>query len=290
MYIIYAHVNKINGKRYIGITMRNPIYRWGKDGNGYKNQPKFFKAIQKYGWDNFEHIILDYCETEEEALKKESEYIKQYNCIDNGYNILEEGIQSYPRYRPVFCLTTNTLYNSITEAAEKNDICSASAIIENCKGQSSHVKGLEWAYWDEENQKPYTKPQFIKKKPSNSVKVYCIELDKEFLTMAEAERELNITPGGVKKAISGIRNGANGYHFIRLEEKTPEKIKEIMKKKTGKFRKIICLDNQQIFDSLQEAGDFCKRSAQSVMLNCQGKRKTCGGYRFKYYEDYIEGE
>lgn len=43
-----------------------------------------------------------------------------------------------------------------------------------------------------------------------------------------------------------------------------------------------------IFSNLQEAAKFCNKSAQSVMLNCQGKRKTCGGYHFKYFEDSIE--
>ena len=56
MYTIYIHRNKINNKAYIGQTCNDPKKRW-ENGNGYKKQPHFYNAIQKYGWDGFEHII-----------------------------------------------------------------------------------------------------------------------------------------------------------------------------------------------------------------------------------------
>lgn len=64
------HRNKLNNKVYIGITGRNPEIRWA-NGNGYKYNPHFFYSIQKYGWDGFEHIILDDKLTRDEAKEKE---------------------------------------------------------------------------------------------------------------------------------------------------------------------------------------------------------------------------
>lgn len=55
-YIVYRHTSP-NGKVYIGITSRKPEQRW-KNVNGYKDSPKFYNAIKKYGWDNFKHEIL----------------------------------------------------------------------------------------------------------------------------------------------------------------------------------------------------------------------------------------
>lgn len=96
-YIIYEHINKINGKRYIGQTSQKPEYRWNH-GEGYKNSTYFYSAIKKYGWDNFEHNILYVDLTKEEANKKEQELIKKYDLTNrtNGYNSDEGGNNKTP--------------------------------------------------------------------------------------------------------------------------------------------------------------------------------------------------
>lgn len=87
-YCIYIHKNKINQKIYIGQTCQKPEYRWNY-GDGYKKQLYFYSAIQKYGWNNFEHIILKDNLTLDEANYWEEYYIKQYNSTNKkyGYNI-----------------------------------------------------------------------------------------------------------------------------------------------------------------------------------------------------------
>ena len=78
-FYIYRHTNLINGKVYIGQTCQKPEYRWGKDGNGYKNSPHFYSAIQQYGWNAFQHEILYSGLTQEEANKIETELILKYD-------------------------------------------------------------------------------------------------------------------------------------------------------------------------------------------------------------------
>lgn len=86
------HKNKINGKIYIGQTSQDPEKRWDK-GRGYETSPRFFNAILKYGWDNFEHIILYNNLSQEEANNIEVELIKKYCSQDEnyGYNISSGG-------------------------------------------------------------------------------------------------------------------------------------------------------------------------------------------------------
>ena len=90
-FIVYMHINKINNKKYIGITCQKANERW-RNGKGYKIG-HFKKAIDKYGWDNFEHIILFDNLTKEEACNKEYELIKKYDTTNplKGYNSCDGG-------------------------------------------------------------------------------------------------------------------------------------------------------------------------------------------------------
>lgn len=87
-YVVYKHVAP-NGKVYIGITRQDVKRRWGKNGERYKCQEKFYNAIQKYGWENIKHIILYKNLNFEDACKKEMELIAKYksNTKTYGYNV-----------------------------------------------------------------------------------------------------------------------------------------------------------------------------------------------------------
>ena len=69
-YTVYEHVSPSN-KRYFGITSMNVKRRWS-NGHGYKHNPYFYRAIQKYGWDNFHHNILFENLSADDAKEKEN--------------------------------------------------------------------------------------------------------------------------------------------------------------------------------------------------------------------------
>lgn len=87
-YTVYCHINKTNGKKYVGITKRPVEKRWS-NGRGYNGNSIFRKAINKYGWDNFDHEIIASKLTKQEAENFERLLIKKLNTTDNkfGYNI-----------------------------------------------------------------------------------------------------------------------------------------------------------------------------------------------------------
>lgn len=94
---VYCHTNKINGKKYFGITSYPVEERW-KNGNGYKGQPIFWAAICKYGWDGFIHEVIKEKLNVTEAKNKETELIALYktNCLKYnnptyGYNCTDGG-------------------------------------------------------------------------------------------------------------------------------------------------------------------------------------------------------
>ena len=94
-YKVYVHVNKINGKIYIGQTKQTLEQRYK---NGYEHCRHFWNAIQKYGWDNFEHIILVDNLSIDMANIIEEELIKKYNTTNhnNGYNMKSGGLNHIP--------------------------------------------------------------------------------------------------------------------------------------------------------------------------------------------------
>ena len=94
-YTLYLHTNLFNNKKYVGITSLNPFQRW-KNGHGYKKNEHFYKAIQKYGWENFKHEIIEKGLSLEEANQKEKDLIAllKSNIPDYGYNIQEGGDHS----------------------------------------------------------------------------------------------------------------------------------------------------------------------------------------------------
>ena len=88
-WFVYVHINKINNKKYVGQSV-NLKARWKSNGYYYQDSPYFYAAIQKYGWDNFEHIILKQNLTQEEANYWEEYYITDFyksNIRQNGYNL-----------------------------------------------------------------------------------------------------------------------------------------------------------------------------------------------------------
>lgn len=97
-YCIYKHINNINKKIYIGQTCQIPTYRWGKNGDGYKNSPHFYSAIQKYGWENFDHEILYTNLTKEQANELEKQLIQKYKSRnpEYGYNSQIGGNEKIP--------------------------------------------------------------------------------------------------------------------------------------------------------------------------------------------------
>lgn len=91
-YTVYMHKNKINNKVYIGQTRTSVNNRW-QDGKGYKGCTLFERAINKYGWDNFDHIIVASNLTKEESCQMEKDLIALYESTNpqKGYNLSTGG-------------------------------------------------------------------------------------------------------------------------------------------------------------------------------------------------------
>ena len=88
--IIYKITNKANGKVYIGQTTKTLAER--KQGHHLSafsgmRKTKIYTAMRKYGWENFEFEELDTASSQDELDELEQHYIREYNAIEDGYNL-----------------------------------------------------------------------------------------------------------------------------------------------------------------------------------------------------------
>lgn len=126
-------------KNYIGMT-KNSLNQRVLNGHGYKKCPRFWNAIKKYGWKNFNSYILFENLTYEEACNLERICIELFRTRNPkyGYNIGEGGIgcTNPDNRKKVYSYTVLGKfikeYKSITDAAKELDI-QISVVSMNCK-------------------------------------------------------------------------------------------------------------------------------------------------------------
>ena len=217
MYTVYQHKNKINGKIYFGITSRNPIERWGNNGSNYKSTPHFYSAIQKYGWDNFEHNILYENLTKEEACDIEKTLIREYNTQDRefGYNILEGGqastLPTEVREKMSKAMMGNQNGAGHPCSEEKKQKISAAQrgrkLTEEHKAKLSEAAKKRHVPCSEEKKK------ILSQSYPNKRKVYCDETETIYPSVQGCARELHLHATLVSKVCQGKLHTTGGYHL-----------------------------------------------------------------------------
>lgn len=252
-YTVYEHINKINGKRYIGVTKQKPEKRW-ENGKGYIHNKHFYQAIEKYGWkEGFEHKIICSNLNEEAAYTMEQILIEQYDLTNpnKGYNINQGGFQRGPKHfekmikwanehkkfgqelynsKKVKCIETGDVFGSIQEAERW---AGSTKIREVCEKRREHA-----------GHHPLTK---------------------ELLSWEYAKEDDIVTIE---------------YHSNDRLEKNKNRIK-----------KVKCLTTGIIYNSAAEAEKNTGICACNILRVCSGKRKTAGKMKWQYYEDnLLKGE
>lgn len=116
---IYKITNQINNKSYIGQS--TCIEKRWKKHIKVANSPSdpgydypLYRAIRKYGIDNFSFEIVEEC-LQEELNEKEYYWIKHYQTIDSGYNQKEGG------YSASWQKITPEMLNDITNRLLNNE-------------------------------------------------------------------------------------------------------------------------------------------------------------------------
>jgi hypothetical protein len=223
--IIYLATNNINGKRYIGQTIRPLSERW-KDHCRVKDKNYFHNAIRKYGKENFTLEIIDTANSTKELDNKEIYWINKLNTLfPHGYNLKQGGSVSMrgrkginnPKTKLIyqFCLDGGMVdgYYGTPEAAKKTKI-SESSIYRNLKDGTPLAGGYVWIYASEFDDDPQIVARridcYIGKKHRS---VVCVETGERFWSMTDAARKYNTYPNSISACCSGRLKTTGGYHW-----------------------------------------------------------------------------
>ena len=122
---IYKITNSINGKIYIGKTSSSIEERWKehkKDSTKeYEKHRPLYRAMNKYGIENFSVEELEKCDTDKIACEREIYWIEYYGSFKNGYNATIGGDgKTYINYKIVY--ETYKQLKSCKKVAEKLNI------------------------------------------------------------------------------------------------------------------------------------------------------------------------
>lgn len=300
---IYKITNLINGKAYIG-------QHDGSKGHYYASGAALKNAVKKYGKNSFNREILvkglfnaellDLLE--QEAIEKHQTFAPKYP--NKGYNLTvggggrlgstqsKESIQKIRDNAPSKSVNQFTKcgkfiksYHSISEARRQTGVL-VSTICRCTSGESITGGGFLWSF------NKIVEPIEIHK-PT----IFCYDLAgefvKDYLSMGEAARELNVHYTGISNAIKSKGQSA-GFQWRKEKfESIPEyTVKELAFKVIAKkhCKAIDMLDRQgnfiKKFNSILEASAFIKRCPGGFKDVMSGRNSHWAGYKWRYSEGF----
>lgn len=249
MYTLYMHVTPSN-KKYIGITRNKPTTRW-RNGSGYVGNTHFFNAIQKYGWNNIQHIVLKTKLSEEEAKNQEVALIAKYETQDRnkGYNITKGGDTNVPLIGPL-----NGMYGKTHSKNAKKTISE---------------KALK-RFTNKENHPMYGKPR------SEATK----------LKMSKSRK--GISAGENNYFYGKNKSGKDAWRYgTKHSEETKRKLSEIRK---GRYKgdkaynatPIRCVETTEVFSCAMAIKEKYGYDNSAIGKCCKGVYKSAYGLHWEY--------
>lgn len=323
-YTVYMHTSP-SGKRYIGITSKTPPEkRWGKNGYAYKPNKYFWRAIQKYGWDNFEHEILFKGLSKEEAEAKEIELIALYKSCDGncGYNIEHggncTGTHSEETKRKISAKNIGKQCSEETKKkigdGHKIPVCqydlkgnfikryegiidaSIATGVEDgnisacCKNKVKTAGGYIWQYDGIE----LTSENLLwHSSDNNRMRVCQYSMNGNFIkiynSITEASIEAGVHSSLIIECCKGHRKTGNGYIWRYADEElTQEHIdwcNDIKNKKVPVLQYSLSYEFLRCFDGVNIASRSTGVDPSMIIRCCKGKQKTAGGFIWRYADD-----
>lgn len=315
-YCVYKHTSP-SGKIYIGITGMKPELRWA-NGKGYKEQKVFYRAIQKYGWDDIKHEILYTDLSEEKAKEKEIELIAYYksNCHrwnnpaygynstdggdlrESGFTLSENTKQKISnsdyhlnKRRKIDCFDLNgrylKTYDDLLSISIENNV-EKTNIVKCCKKEIRSLNNKIYRYNDEtrgSDINPYDK--YI---PQNKRCVSQYDLNGKYIetfsSLSDAAKKCKCDVTNIVSCCKGIYNTCCGFIWIYGNKEeigyvAPRCDYSTKEKSIAMYDLNGCFLKQ--FNSIAEAKRYIgKPNGNNINTVLSGRRSKAYGYIWKY--------
>lgn len=252
---VYCFTNKINGKQYIGSTIQALNIRYNQHiynathENAHQYHYPLYKAIRKYGLNNFTFEVIYQGEHEEEEIRLiEADYIHEFNTISpNGYNQTDNtkhpinAVESYQKMSETKrenakCVALVDAENNILQTFRSISDCAEELGIDEkkisacCRGERKTTDGKHFYWLDEQNnliipeykRDPYKGAIGTTQIQSSSRRVAKIDRTHDTIlavydTVALAARENHCDASGISKVCSGKRHACGGYKWKYID-------------------------------------------------------------------------
>lgn len=201
--IIYKATNILNGKAYVGQTVRSLDVRIRE--HLRKKDTYFDKALSKYGINSFRFEIIDSAKTVQELNAKEVFWINFFNTFgENGYNMCEGGGNTTGFHHSEHSKKAMSEKKKSAYIGVGNPFYGKHHSEKSCEKMKESRKGriitTEWRKHISEGSKA-------------KVKVQNIETGEIFNSIKEAATKYNIIPTHISRVCRGKRNKTGGYHW-----------------------------------------------------------------------------
>ena len=276
MGVIYLRTNKINGKKYVGLTtdLKARQNRWNNLNLPYAGNV-INNARKKYGIESFGFEILKECE-DNELNQWEMYYIKELNTkVPYGYNMTDGGDGTSG------CTVSEETKQKMSEAQKgKTAWNKGKKLSEEHKIKIS--KGKKGKHRSEETKQKISKGK-KGKKLSEETKQKMSETHKGKTTWMKGKHHSEETKQKIGEAHRGKKHYMYGKH---LSEETRKKLSDA--KKNGKLSNpVLQIDktkNEIIaeYPSLREVERQLGISNSHISKCCRGKFKSAYGFKWQY--------
>lgn len=263
-YVVYKHTNKANGKCYIGITGRaNPKRRWG-GGAGYSQNEYFYAAIKKYGWDGFEHSIVAEGLSLEEAYEIERRLIKEHDSANrlHGYNLDLGGAGAGSR----------------SESTRRKNREARIRLYRETDLRQKISEGGKRRFSKPEEHEKLSQAAILRNQDPQKYENICAGNRRRWEDASEHDK--------ISKSLKGYY-AKNSDRRKEISEERKRFFAEHPEKKKTRAVDQFTTDGVYIktWTNMTDAGESLGTSSHNISAVCNGRRKTAGGYAWRYSDE-----